>query len=447
MKKVIMKSLAVLLAVMTVFGLAACSTEEVQTGYIEETDKIPEVGGKIKFSYEGNTEIKQNAANAFINAFLKKYPGTEIERDFSYTTGAAANRIAAGDIGDVFYFAESSVYNYAVTHKALMDLKYYIEAFRIDTDDIYSGIFAAGMIDGNVYYVARDFNQMIMLYNKDRVKSAGVDQYVQDGWNWDTFLNVCTQVTDDDYYGADVNIWYDPVFVPLLSAETGRGTWYDTASGKINLTKDGTTAAIEDLIDAYSAGTINLGLGDRSAFSEKKPVFTQCVYLQAESNGLQYDNEFIDWDMIHLPLANNAANTAFGCGSSGVGVYNRTKNPNAAAAFALFFYTPEGQTEFNGQTGGSVPVLASLENADFWQHASDTENGWNTKNWKANVYKADDYAVIGQLQCILPPDVANVLEENWRTDMEAVLNGTMQLSDAMKHLEELANQKWASLKK
>ncbi len=234
------------------------------------------------------------------------------------------------------------MYNFAVTHNALMDLSYYMDGFNIDKKDIYPDV-------------------------------------------------------------------------------------YDTTNKKVNLTAPGTVDAIEDLLSAYQSGFINLTGGASDAFINKEPVFRQGVFLQTGSYGKEYDMNYIDWDMIHVPLANTVGNSAFGSGSLGVGVYNRTRNPNAVAAFALFFYTQEGQTAFNSQNGGSVPVLKSLRNADFWQHTDNTENGWNEKNWAANVYKSDAFAVKGQLQSILPPAVADTFELAWSDRMQDVLRGDVSI--------------------
>ncbi len=335
-----------------------------------------------------------------------------------------------------------------------MDLSYYITAFRIDRKDIYQGIFAAGQIGEGLYYVARDFNQMIMVYNVDALDGTGADQFVKEDWTWDEFLdNVCPSVTNEDYYAAKIDIGYDPVYVPLLSAEVGHNKWFNTVKGKVALTED-TASLIGKLVEKHKIGEINLGLGNQDAFADKKPVFQQCVYLQAESLGQAYDLDWINWDMINLPLVadpeedpTKAFNTAYGCGSSGYGVYKKTKNPNAAAAFALFFYEQPGQTAFNGQTGGSVPVLASLKDADFWRHTNDTEHNWNEKNWGANTYMAEQFSVIGQLQCLLPTEVADALEKAWKEEMIKVINGEKELSDAMESLQTLTNDKWDTLKK
>lgn len=437
MKRVIMKSLALLLAIMTVCGLAACGTNEKQDGVL---DHEPVVSGTIKFSYEASTESKKNAANAYIDAFVAKYPNAKVERDYDYTVTQAETRLSSGQIGDVFYFAESKAYDYAITHEALMPLEYYIEAFDINVGDIYSGIYSAGMIGNHYYYVARDFNQMIMIYNKDQVVTKGLTGSVQDGWTWDSFLNICQQLTDDSYYGASIQLAYAPTFIPLLTAYTGT-QWFDTTNHTVDLTSGDTLKAIEELLTAYANGYINLGLagGDLTKFEGKEPVFRQNVYPHVEGIGQEYDNNLIEWDMIHLPLTENPA---FGCGSSGVGVYNGTQNPDTAAAFALFFYTQEGQEAFNGQDGGSVPVLASLKDADFWRHADDD---WKDKNWDAHIYQANDYAVIGQFKCVLPSTVADVFEKNLSSYLVDVVNNSMSLADAMTELQNMANAEWESI--
>lgn len=454
MKKVIVKSLTLLLAILTVFSLVACNGAKEQSGIVN-TSEIPKAEGKITFSYPAKTDTTRAAADAFISAFNDKYPNVKVEKDYAYEEAHFANRISAGDIGDVFYMAESAVYTNAVKHNALMDLSYYITAFRIDRTDIYQGIYAAGQIGEGLYYVARDFNQMIMIYNKDAVDGSGVSEYVKEDWTWDDFLEyVAPALTNDQYYAASIDLSYDPVYVPMLSAEVGKNKWFDTVAGKVYLTGNDTASLIGKLVEKHKLGEINVGLGNRDAFAGKEAVFTQGVYLGAEKLGQAYDMDFIPWDMMNLPLVantdenpNKQYNSAFGCGSSGYGVYKRTKNPNAAAAFALFFYEPAGQTAFNGQTGGSVPVLSSLKDADFWQHTNDVEHEWNEKNWGANTYMAEQFAVIGQLQCLFPTEVADKFESTWKENLAYVVNNEMDLDDAMQKIETIVNQTWDNLKK
>ena len=439
MKKTTIKLLCLMLAVFAVVTLAACKKKDIQTGVVTappEGEDI-EIKGTIKFSYsQGTTEDNRNAANAFIDAFRKKYPDVSVNRDF--TASDPSTRISSGDIGDVFYFAEVSAYNYAVTQNALMPLEYWMEVLNIDRGDVFTGIFDAGMINNHLYYVARDFNQILFIYNKDAINSLGYSDQVYPDWTWQGFLELCEQISDsEDYYGATMQLNYAPVFIPFLEAYNGRGKWFSLKNKTVDLTSGDTLRALKEAIEACQQGYLNLGLG--GDFGRKESVFNFLVYPSINATAQTYDQKSVDWDLINLPLFEHPA---FGAGSSGVGVYNRTSNPGAAAAFALFFYTQEGQRAFNGQTGGSVPLLASLKDDDFWKHP---EDAWADKNWEACVYKAEDYATVGQFACLLPPEISDLINNNITSVLTNALNGKAALEDGMEQLQKKVNEKWSTI--
>ena len=439
MKKITIKVLALILAVLGVVSFAACKKAVVRDGIVTmppEGQEL-EVKGSIKFSYSlGTSEDNKGAANAFIEAFQKKYPNVAVQRDYAATS--PNTRISSGDIGDVFYFAEVDAYNYAVTQSALMPLGYYMEVLNIDRGDVFSGIYDAGMINNHLYYIARDFNQLLFIYNADAINEKSLSARVIPEWTWEEFLQLCKEITDDDYYGATLNMPYAPQFIPFLEAYEGRGRWFSLKDKKIDVTSGDTLKAINEALDACRLGYINLMIG--GDFGGKESVFNYLVYPSINATAKTYDSKLVDWDLINLPLFEHPA---FGAGSSGWGVFNRTSNPNAAAAFALFFYTQEGQRAFNGQTGGSVPLLASLKEDDFWKHPNDE---WAGKNWDACVYKAEDYATVGQFNCLLPPEIAEIFSmSNLTTVLTKALNGSQSLEDGMAALEQRANDKWKTI--
>jgi len=442
MKKIMVKSVALVLAILTVLALGACTRAKIQTGVITPAPEGNEidVSGTIKFSYSGGTtEEARGAANAFIEAFNKKYPNVQVQRDYSSTD--PSTRISSGDIGDVFYFAEVSAYNYAITQNALMPLEYYANAYGIDRGDVYSGIFDSGVINGHLYYIARDFNQILFIYNADAVEQKALTSRVVPEWTWTEFLAICEEITDDDYYGATINLPYAPVFIPFLEAYCGRARWFSTATKTVDFTSGDTLKAVKEAIDACQKGILNLSVsGGTGDFGSKESVFNYLVYPTILNAANNYDSKKVNWDLINLPLFENPA---FGAGSSGWGVFNRTKNPNAAAAFALYFYTPEGQRAYNGQSGGSVPLLASLKEDTFWRHPNDE---WADKNWDACVYKSEDYATVGQFACLLPAEISDMLSMGALTDIiSRALSGKQSVEDGFAALETKCNQKWATL--
>ena len=91
----------------------------------------------------------------------------------------------------------------------------------------------------------------------------------------------------------------------------------------------------------------------------------------------------------------------------------------------------------------SVPLLASLKDDDFWKHPNDE---WSDKNWDACVYKAEDYATVGQFNCLLPPEIADIFSSsNLSNALTRALNGQASLVDGMAALEQKANEKWKTI--
>ena len=95
--------------------------------------------------------------------------------------------------------------------------------------------------------------------------------------------------------------------------------------------------------------------------------------------GNSYDNANIDWDFCSFPAF---PTHKVGAGATGYVVYNRTRNVDTAATFALFFLTEEGQRAYHSATGGNVPLLKSLANEDFWRFQG---SPWSEKNFDAFV--------------------------------------------------------------
>lgn len=405
-----------------------------------QEDDSYEVSGTITVSYEANTATKIAYMDSYIAAFQKAYPNVTVVRDYTYSTAHAAARIKQGSIGDVFYFGAGDAYSFAVDQKALLPLDKYIEIYDVNVNDVYKGVLDGAVVNGHHCYVAKDFTSMCMVYNRDALKMKGVDYLVHNGWTFDDFLEICKKVSNSYYYGAALNLAYGPVFIPILEAYIGHNQWINTENKKVDLTSGDTLKAVRELIDAYRNGYINLQLGTeyKSAFSGKDPVFRSAVWQAVESYGIEFDTMDVDWDLIHMPFTENPM-VAFG--SSGFGVYSGTDNPNAAAAFALFAYSQEGQKAFL-EVGDGVSTLKSLGDSQNLPHY---EDDWKYKNWETLVYEADRYAHVGQFACLLPTEVANILNDGlYETLIKAVENPD-ELVSAFKELEDKANQCWANI--
>ena len=446
MKKYFKTAVVLLLIFITTFSMVACKKPPmVDIDKVEDDLKNgakPE--GEITFTYSPaatSADYKQ-AADKFVGEFEKKYTDVKVTRDYTVTTD---NRIATADIGDVFYFAEVQTYKYAVKDKALLPLDTFIEHFEIDTSDIYAGIYGLGLVNGRLYFVPRDYNQIALIYNKSAITENGLTADVKPEWSWENFLEICRTITEgsDGYYGAKVNLTYSPVYVPFFEAYKNRNAWCNTTEKKITFIDDDNSIlkAIGDALEAAKKGFININTVNDSQVTGEA-VFSTIVYPQVQAEGKKYDQLQVDWDVINMPLFQNPS---FGCGASGVGVFSRTQNPTAAAALSLFFFDSEGQKAFNSGTGGSVPILKSLDQSGYnaWKYPDD--EAWSTKNWDAFVYLADTASTTGQVNCRMPIEVADAIEEDIAGIFKKDIAGTQSYTDGFRALENKCNEIWGKL--
>ena len=362
MKKYFKSAVVILLALIMTFSIVACSKPGiVSQEELEKAEKEGVAEGSVTFTYSPAAETSDNreAANRFLSAFEKKYKDVKVERDYSVTSDA---RIASADIGDVFFFAEEHTYKYAVTDKALLPLDGFVEKFDINLSDVYSGIYSLGLVNGRLYFVPRDYNHVALIYNKDAVTEAGVSEQVKPEWTWEEFQILCDQLNSEDYFPIQLQLVWSPVYTAFFEAYTHRNSWCSTTDKKITFNDEAgdILRAVKEALDLAKKDYAKIpGVNDSAAgFSGKEAIFATCVYPTVQAEGKAYDNKGVAWDIINMPLFKNPS---FGCGSSGVGVYSRTQNVTAAAALALFFFTPEGQRAFNAGQGGSVPLLKSLD--------------------------------------------------------------------------------------
>ncbi|MBO4326801.1 MAG: carbohydrate ABC transporter substrate-binding protein [Clostridia bacterium] len=443
--KMLKAVLLIALVVAAVFSCVSCRTEVIQYGVVEK-GYVPDIKGTVKISaYNSAGEEGKTSIRALASAFESKYPGTKVNVDISITDQAStANRIASGDIGDVFFFWEEDTYSYAISNNAIMNLTQYLEPLGIDIGNIYSGTMDLGRINGNIYMVARDHTHVTLIYNRDALVAAGLSD-PKSGWTWDDFKNYCERLTivgDDGKYeqvGASINFSYGPAIIPVLQGWGGK--WVDTINKKIDLTSEDVVKGIEEIIGLMEKGyMIPTGAtGEMSAKYSKvqnsriRTVFNDSVFPELASRCKEYESFNVDWnvcDWFAYPVH------SVGAGATGFGVYNRTKNPDTAAALALFFYTEDGQRAYNGQIGGSVPNVRSLALDSFWR-----VGGKEDTNYDAYVSFPDN-DVVGKFECLMPSEIASIIKAQIGNVFSNYFSGKADYRDTLQKIEQQCNEKW-----
>ena len=154
--------------------------------------------------------------------------------------------------------------------------------------------------------------------------------------------------------------------------------------------------------------------------------------------GQQFDSQNINWDIAPFPLFEYAASP---CGTIGFGVFNYTKNVDAAAALVLSLYTEDGQMAIHGQTGGDVPLLKALGEDSFW-HLK--QAGWEDKNYAAFTANYERY-IPGHVRGQVPAEIATLIEEGMQDLLNKYCTSGASWQDKLREIEDTCNELWSTM--
>ena len=147
--------------------------------------------------------------------------------------------------------------------------------------------------------------------------------------------------------------------------------WYDSENKKVEMNDDKIRKGLEEVLALANSGYIKTeGKDDLSAYnklSDTDYVFRVISYSELEKYSKQYESKNLEWDIVTFPIYNKASKEIVtGVKVSGLSVYKYSKNPDAAAAFALFLTTEEGQKAFYGNQNTLVPTHQQVAQSDIW---------------------------------------------------------------------------------
>ncbi|MBP5632022.1 MAG: extracellular solute-binding protein [Clostridia bacterium] len=460
-KKVIMKIALVTVLIFIVTGLIGCTEKPIQYGYVDQESTIEELNikGTIKFTVnnESGTEAESMAPRGVVNAFMQAFPNTKVQYEEA-SRSTYPTRISAGDIGDVFWCDSNDTVNYHSVHNALMPLDSYIKPMNIDLGDVYTGAIDAGKIDGRLYMVPRKIGISVLIYNCDIIQAAGVDFDNTVAYDWEDFKALCKQLTIEEngqiiQVGASMKLGWAPVWQMFMRGYGGK--WIDNKEHRVSIT-DSTEvmAGINEMVNAVQEGWLypedlmgsisgslkdkfsKIPDGDSNVSSACFKTFNNMTWLTRL--GTAYDRMKIDWNFCPFPAfpTHNVSTDA-----TGYVVYNRTTNPDTAAAFALFFLTEAGQHAYHSQTGSSVPLLKTLADETFW-YGPGTE--WTDKNYKVFVSYTDcTQPCFVSTQA--PREVADIITSNIPGALGRIFSGSVDVQTALEKIQTQANEKWLTI--
>ena len=334
-----------LLTLFTLFGLAQAQTEIRIAGFANDASQVNRVLDEV---------VRPRLEGQNIEISYEPIPG-----DFNqYIT----NALSAGTAPDLFYidiyWSDGVINTGAIDPVGALLPEGYSADFIETVRDAY-------LIDGELYGLPKDFNNLVVEYNKDIFDQAGVD-YPDEDDTWETFQEKLAAVQGalDDTYGVCVV----PDFARLGA--------FAFATGWRPFNEEGRTVLDDDFRRAFEfyTGLVENGAGvtqdvvgspgwtggcfatDRVAVAIEGLWLAS--FLNDQAPNLEYGTTFLPKD----PVTGERGNYIF---TNAWALNGATENKEAAIEVMEALLSPEAQ-EINLAAGTSLPSRAALQDLPYF---------------------------------------------------------------------------------
>ncbi len=276
--------------------------------------------------------------------------------------------VSGGTPPDVFAM-DAPLYPDWQSRGALLNLQPYLDADPSALDGVFPLTLEAYKTKDGYFGLPRDFQAIVLYYNKDMFDAAGV-AYPTDDWSWDDLRAAAKALTLDKDGNGKTDQWgfwaeaYDqePFWGSVIWSYGG--DIVDAPAGKTLIGSDAAAAGFEFI---------------RAMWLDDKSMPTQSQLAQFGYDGFlsgisamgvsghwsvpDYAAAGLNFDV--APLPKGPAGRATGVNSAGFVISARTPNPDAAWQFVKFATGEVGQTEL-AKLGFAVPIRESVAKSDAY---------------------------------------------------------------------------------
>jgi multiple sugar transport system substrate-binding protein len=294
---------------------------------------------------------------AIVQAFERNNPNTKIRivtASYNDYWTKLQTMIAGNRAPDIFELNYENFVTYAESGR-LLDLTPISRADKtFKAARYYPRAYQAFRLKGKQYGLPETFSVVLLFYNKDLFRAAGVPLPTS-SWRWSDELAAAKRLTD-----KSKSVWGDfqPVqfweFYKVLAQE--KGTFFNAAKTRAAFNSPRGVAALQWLLDkTRTAGVMPTkeqmgGLDDTALFKTGK--------LAMWHNGIwQFDglkDVSFDWDVIVEPGNFRKAHHFF---SNAVAASAKTKNPGRAWAFMRFFTSNSTAVKTRVNSAWELPAV------------------------------------------------------------------------------------------
>ena len=432
MKKLISAALAVsMLFGATLFAGCKVGKETNEKDEIEQLlDTVDfnagkDYTGKVKVLYQ-DIPSETKVIRAVCEEFQKEYPNITIEYnpvvETQYLTQIPNKHATAyrtqnfADMPDIIWTTNEILAGW-VAKDMLMPVNYFDAADgNFSAEDIFvNTMLADSMLGDNVYMFPRDYDQIVMYYNRELLAKANIPESripsdraltatefnallkdIRDAFSAMEGVNERNNRDYDKVRSLDALFAWGSLCWPTLKS-FGGSVMADDGSVKFNTSENiAATVYVRELIkNEYVFG----GTTKHAQFiNHLTPLCfetraTLTALIDQTADGVPgIDPE--DLGVAPMPMLGDEANYSIGAGCSGYGMYRYTQNPTAAWLFLKFLASEKGQNAIS-RTGNIVPSNKNLlfQEDAVWRNLTAEEfSGLKNFNHDAFVYAWDTAA-------------------------------------------------------
>lgn len=348
-------------------------TQQVQVQVeVTSTPVPPKVQGTIRVGSWDSGDALEPFNNA-IQSFEAANPGVKVQlesvpQDYGsklltqFAAGTAPDIIQVGD-GDVAKFSAQGV---------LEPLDPFISGDNpLDMSVFYPAVADIGKVNGKYYLLTKDYSPLVVYYNKDLFKAAGVD-FPKPEWTWDDFLAAAKKLTVKDskgnitQWGVQIpNSWGDWLWFrglsPIVYGNGGEVISPDGTKTTGYLNSPAVVEAIQKYVDLFLKDKVAPTKADTDALSGQDLFQTGKVAMIWTGRWPLKDflkNQSLNFGTMGLPVVKSHSNSICWAGFA---IYSKSQNKDTAWAFLKWIGAGQGAQEFAKYAFTDVKAIADLQ--------------------------------------------------------------------------------------
>ncbi|MEP3294909.1 MAG: sugar ABC transporter substrate-binding protein [Pseudoruegeria sp.] len=267
-------------------------------------------------------------------------------------------QVAGGDAPDLFAM-DAPIYPDWQARGVLLDLTAYLEADSATIDGLYEGPLSSYQLEEGTFGLPRDFQTIVMFYNKAMFDEAGID-YPSADWTLDDLRTAAAALTVDKDGDGTIDQWgigteaYDmePFWGPVVFAHGG-----EIISGDYSTTlmAEGAARGAFDYVNA-------LIVEDKSVMSEENLESYGWDGFQAGVAAMTFSGHWVipaytdlDFEWATAPFPSGPAKRATLVNSAGIVGSATSEHPDEVYEFISYVVSEEGQSIL-ASLGFAIPV-------------------------------------------------------------------------------------------